>query len=115
MKHVSCVLILAALVACGPAPGGEELVSSEVTEEATDPGEVKGEEEELEIPPEGSLLLSEIIAGFEISGHTAITEVDFEGGVWEIEFVVGGEAYELKIDPVTGEALSEEPEKADGD
>jgi hypothetical protein len=107
--------MLAALVACGPAPEGEDRGSDEEAIVAADSGVVESEEEEIEIPPEGSVRLSEIIAGFEISGHTAITEVEFEDGVWEVEFVVGEEVFELEIDPMTGEALSEEPKTPDDD
>ena len=107
MKTLILVFLLAVLSGCGAAvPEGE----------APDEADVAAvETEELEIPPEGSIPLSEIIASFEIEGHTFITEVEFEDGVWEIEFVSGDEKYELEIDPMTGEALSDEPVKADDD
>ena len=110
MKIQMVILLLAVLLACGgTVQEGNEAGEADVVMAETDEGE------ELEIPPEGSIPLSEIIASFEIEGHTWITEVEFEDGVWEVEFVVGDEEYELKIDPMTGEALSDEPEKSDDD
>jgi hypothetical protein len=104
MKTPMLALLLVALVACGGgAPEGDEAVQ---TEEAS---LTAADAHDLELPPEGSLPLSEILASIEVAGHTSITEVGLEDGVWEVEFVVGGEEYELEIDPVTGEALSEEP------
>jgi hypothetical protein len=101
-KNVLFGVLLIAMVACAaPRPTGTD--------------GTRAEDEVVEIPPEGSLLLSEIVASIEIAGHTTITRVEFEDGAWEVEFVVGGEEYELEIDPMTGEALSEEPQKPDDD
>jgi hypothetical protein len=108
---------LIVMVACAaPQPGGQD--ASEPHAAAVDSEEVEDlreGDEGVEIPPEGSLPLSEIVASIEMAGHTAITEVEFEDGVWEVDFMVGGEAYELEIDPMTGEVLSDEPERADDD
>ena len=38
------------------------------------------------------------VLGLGASHHT-ITEVEFEDGAWEVEFVMDGELYEVKIDP----------------
>jgi hypothetical protein len=109
-------VLLIVLVACaGPAPESDETSAAEFAAADFEAGEDLEKEDELEIPPEGSLPLSEIIANFEIAGHTAVTEVEFEDGVWEVEFVVGDEKYALEIDPMTGEALSDEPQKPDDD
>ena len=59
--------------------------------------------------------LSEIVASVEVVSHHTITEAEFEDGVWKIEFVMDGEEYELQIDPMTGEALSEGPVKKQDD
>ena len=116
MKIQILVLLLAVLLACGgPVHEGDDAGEAEIEMAEIDDGEDVEEGEELEVPPEGSIPLSEIIASMEIAGHTWITEVEFEDGVWEVEFVVGDEEYELEIDPMTGEALSDEPEKADDD
>ena len=110
MKSILFGVLVMAMVACAaPQPDEAEAPGSDTA--AVEIAEV----EEIEFPPEGSLPLSQIIASVEIAGHTAITEVEFEDGVWEVEFVVGGEEYQLEIDPMTGEAVSEEPERADGD
>ena len=110
MKNLALLCFLTFVVACGggmpdgeeAAPTGDMSVDSDV-------------DEALEVPPEGALPLSAIIANFEIAGHTSVTEVEFENGVWEVEFVVGDEEYELEIDPMTGEALSDEPHEPDDD
>ncbi len=108
--------LLIVVAACaGPAPESDEPGAAGIATADTETGEDVEKEDELEIPPEGSLPLSEIIANFEIAGHTAVTEVEFEDGVWEVEFVVGDEEYALQIDPMTGEALSDEPQKPDDD
>ena len=93
------VLVIVLSACCAPGPGGDE-------------GEPR-ENEKIEVPPDGSLPLSEIVASVEIADHTTVTEVEFEAGAWKVEFLVGGEEYELEIDPMTGEALSDEPEKND--
>lgn len=93
------VLLIVMAACCAPDPAGVE-------------GDL-GEDEKLEVPPEGSLPLSEIVASVEIADHTTITEVEFEDGVWKVEFVAGGNEYQLEIDPMTGEALSDEPEMND--
>ena len=105
-KNVLFGVLVIVMVACGaPPPTGTD--ASGTAEKAGC--------EDFEVPPEGALPLSEILASIEVAGHNAITEVEFEGGVWEVEFVVGGEAYELDIDPMTGEALSDEPQRVDDD
>jgi hypothetical protein len=110
MKEMLLVFVLIFTLGCAaPEPEGGEPGEAEVAADVTE------QDEELEIPPEGSVPLSEIIASIEIEGHTWITEVEFEDGVWEVEFVVGDEGFELEIDPMTGEALSDEPHKPDDD
>lgn len=116
MKEIVFVIVLIFTVACAaPTPEGDATGEADVATAELEEGEELEEEEELEIPPEGSIPLSEIIANLEINGHTWITEVEFEDGVWEIEFVSGDEKYELEIDPMTGEALSDEPTRPDDD
>jgi hypothetical protein len=116
MRNRMFVVLFVLVVACGcgipegDAPDEVDVASAEFGE-----GGDLEEEGELEIPPEGSIPLSEIIANMEIEGHTFITEVEFEDGVWKVEFVVGDEEFELEIDPMTGEALSDEPRSPDDD
>jgi len=42
-----------------------------------------------------------------------VVEAEFEGGVWEIEFVMAGEEHEICIDPMTGESVDAEVEETD--
>ncbi len=117
MKEMLLVaFLIVSVAACVPqsevpdsTPSGNETEDVVYTEDF-EGGEVE-EGEELEVPPEGSLPLSGIIASLEIGDHTAITEVEFEDGVWEIEYVVGGEEYEIRVDPMTGEPLPDEEEE----
>lgn len=116
MRILLSVLLLALLVGCGaPAPTGEEATVTDIESIETEDLEVEGEdeEEELEVPPEGALPMSEILARLEALGHTRIVETEFEDGVWEVEYVVDGEEHELLVDPMTGEVLPEEDEEAE--
>ena len=117
-KGLLAMFILCCVAGCGPvaehheaepqAEVPEDLVSTEDFEE----GELE-EPEELEIPPEGALPLSEIIASLEVGDHTTIIEVEYEDGVWEVEYVVGDEEHEILVDPMTGEPLPEEDDEED--
>jgi hypothetical protein len=80
-------------------------------EQAFPAAALEEDEGEVEVPPEGALPLSEIIASLEVGAHVAIVEVEFEDGAWEIEYVVGDEVHELRVDPMTGEALDEEADE----
>ena len=80
--------LLIVVAACaGPASEFDEPGAAGIATADTETGEDVEKEDKLEIPPEGSLPLSEIIANFEIAGHTAVTEVEFEDGVWEVYYV----------------------------
>ena len=95
--------LLALLVGCAaPAPAVVEEIESE-------------EEEVSEIPPEGALPLSVILAKLEGMGYAPIVEAEFEEGAWEVEYVVDGEERELHVDPMTGEILPEQTEEPDDD
>ena len=116
MKNLWIVLLLAAFVACGtPAPESAEPEAAEYaaaeianTEDLeADEGEDEGE---IELPPEGALPKSEILAKLEALGYTGIVETEFEDGAWEVEYVVDGEEHEFRVDPMTGEILPEEAE-----
>jgi hypothetical protein len=109
-------LLLALLVACGaPAPEGEDVATADIESVETEDLEVEGEdeEEELEVPPEGALPKSEILAKLEALGYTQIVETEFEDGVWEVEYVADGEEHKLHVDPMTGEILPAEDEEAE--
>ena len=112
MKNIVTVIVLTALLGCG-APESvdhDTTASDKAPEVETEAEELEEEDEVLEIPPEGSKPLSEIIASVEVPGHLHIIEVEFEDGVWEIEYVMEGEEHELLIDPITGEAVEEDEE-----
>ena len=117
MKNLLFVLVLAGLIACGaPAQEGEE--SPKAGDPAIETAEVddlEGEEEEVEILPEGALPLPEILAKLEALGYTEIVEAEFEDGVWGVEYVVDGQNGEIHVDPMTGEILPEGPEEPDDD
>jgi hypothetical protein len=115
MKNIVIVVALAALLGCG-APGSldhDTAASDKASAVETEVEELEEEDEELEIPPAGSKPLSEIIASVEVPGHLQVFEVEFEDGVWEIEYVMDGEEHELQIDPITGEAVDDEDEETD--
>ena len=116
-KNVLFGVLLIVMVACG-APQSDRPDSSGTNVPTADKAgfeEIDIDDEDFDVPPENALLLSEILASIEVAGHNAITGVEFKDGVWEVEFVVGDEKFEIEIDPMTGEALSDEPERADDD
>jgi uncharacterized membrane protein YkoI len=86
---------------------GEAVPETEEDDAAED---LEADDEPLEVPPEGAKPLSEIVASMEVPGHLQIIEVEFEDGVWEIEYVMDGEEHELQIDPMTGESVPETEE-----
>lgn len=110
-------LALCALWACAPTGHHDPSGTNEGTEnEAIFAEDFEAEGgDELEVPPDGAVPLSEIIFSLEVGSHTAITEVEFENGVWDIDYVVGGEEYEILVDPMTGEALPDESDGPGGD
>mgnify|MGYP000497110506 FL=1 len=63
-----------------------------------------------ELPPEGSKQLSEIAKMLEEKGYKTITEVSLDRGVWEIEAYKNNEERELKVNPLTGDIISDRPE-----
>ena len=116
MKNVLlAVFLMICVMGCAPQSEVEDSAASDKhAAETVYIEDFEGEEEgKLEIPPEGALPLSEILVNLEVGNHTSIVEVEFEDGVWDIDYVVGGEAYEILVDPMTGEALDEETEKPD--
>ena len=110
-KNAWLPVFVIALCVLGCAPTAEHGGSTESGGEALYAEDFEGRSEVPEIPPPGSLPLSEIVASVEVASHHIITEVEFVGGVWEIEFVMDGEVYELQIDPLTGEPVSDSPVK----
>ena len=63
-----------------------------------------------EIPLKDAMPLSEIVKNIEDKGYTPITEISFDEGAWEAEAYKAGYERELKIDPVSGEILSDQPD-----
>lgn len=58
-------------------------------------------------PPAKSLLLSTIIEGIEKAGYTDLDDISFEHRTWEAEVRRNGMKRELRIDPATGEIVSD--------
>lgn len=68
-------------------------------------GEIKRtehEDRENELPPQGSLPLSTIVASLEKQKLGVITEVEFEDGFWEVKIHKNGTKRQLNMDPKTG-------------
>ncbi|MEC8525242.1 MAG: PepSY domain-containing protein [Pseudomonadota bacterium] len=60
-----------------------------------------------ERPPEGSKSLAEIAQIIESKGYTPITEISMDDGVWEVEAYLNNVERELRVNPMTGEVLSD--------
>jgi uncharacterized membrane protein YkoI len=58
-------------------------------------------------PPAKSLLLSTIIEGIEKAGYTDLDDISFEHRTWEAEVRRNGQKRELRVDPATGEVVSD--------
>ncbi|MCI0548379.1 MAG: PepSY domain-containing protein [Candidatus Rokubacteria bacterium] len=58
-------------------------------------------------PPANARKLSEIVRGLEAAGYTHIDEISFERRTWEVEAVRGGTKRELRVDPITGQVVSD--------
>jgi len=57
------------------------------------------------LPPDNAKPLSAIVQAVENRGIGAITEIEFDDGVWEVEFRRDGKKVEMDIDPITGEII----------
>jgi hypothetical protein len=106
MKILGLVLLAAFLGACS-APSTEDPAESAADADAVsaDELEAEGEDGMAEVPPEGALAASVILARLEGSGYAPIVEAEFEDGLWEIEYVVDGEEHEIQVDPMSGEVV----------
>jgi len=51
--------------------------------------------------------LVEIVSGVEKGGYGPVVEVSFDDGVWEVEAFKGDTAFELAVDPRSGDVISE--------
>lgn len=60
-----------------------------------------------ERPPADSKPLVEIIQTLETQGYAPITEISMDDGVWEVEAYKNNEERELRVNPLTGEILSD--------
>jgi uncharacterized membrane protein YkoI len=58
-------------------------------------------------PPAKALLLSTIIEGIEKAGYSNVHDISFEHRTWEAEVRRDGMKRELRIDPETGEVVSD--------
>lgn len=63
-----------------------------------------------DIPPPGSKALSTIVHMLELQGYFPIVEIEFEGGLWEVEAYRHGEPVEFKVDPVNAEISADRSE-----
>jgi uncharacterized membrane protein YkoI len=66
-----------------------------------------------ERPPADGMPLLEILSTLEDKGYGPVTEISFDDGVWEAEAYKDDLAFEVSIDPATGEVVSEH--RDDGD
>ncbi len=64
------------------------------------------EDAESELPQQGGVPLSKIVASLEEQKVGVITEVEFDDGFWEVEIRKNGTKRKLNIDPNTGKSRS---------
>lgn len=58
-----------------------------------------------DMPPKNSKPVSEIAASIEKQGYT-IEEIEFDDGKWEVKAYKNDQKHKLKVDPVSGEIVS---------
>jgi hypothetical protein len=63
------------------------------------------------IPPQSSKPLSEVLTAVEQKGVTAVGDVSFDDGVWEVEGYRGQQAVELHVHPQSLAILFEHPDE----
>jgi uncharacterized membrane protein YkoI len=66
-----------------------------------------------ESPPADGKQLLEIVRGLEEQGYAPIIETSFDDGVWEVEAYKNEAAFELSVNPTSGEVVSEHPDDGD--
>lgn len=66
-----------------------------------------------ERPPADARPLVDVITAIEETGFTPLVEASFDDGNWEIEAYQDDQAYELLVDPTTGEVVSKHRDEAD--
>lgn len=60
-------------------------------------------------PPDNAMTLSDLAKKLETQGFDPIVDMSYDDGQWEVEaYNVAGEKRDLKVDPVTGQVLSNE-------
>lgn len=63
-----------------------------------------------ERPPADALPLSGIIKSLEDKGYSPITDASIDDGLWDVEAYKDGKERDLKVDPVSGEIVSDKPD-----
>ena len=59
------------------------------------------------VPPKGALALSQVLRRVMEEGYSEFEEVSWENGLWEMEARRAGLKRELRVDPQTGEVLTD--------
>lgn len=60
-----------------------------------------------EKPPTNAVPLSEIASSLENQGYSPIVEMEIDDGVWKVEAYRANTKRELRINPISGEILSD--------
>lgn len=66
-----------------------------------------------EKPPADGKKLTEVLASLNDKGYAPIVEISFDDGVWEAEAYKDDTAFEVALDPSTGEVVSEHRDNGD--
>jgi uncharacterized membrane protein YkoI len=62
------------------------------------------------LPPGSAKPLSEVLTSLDAAGYTAVTDVEFDDGRWEVEALKGDAALEIHVDPQSAKVVSEVPD-----
>src|SRR5690606_7738378 len=62
--------------------------------------------------PPGSKPIVDVLKAVESAGYTAITEISFDDGAWEVEALRDGHSVEVTVSPLTVEVISARSDEA---
>ncbi len=112
-KYLVVLLCLAFLAVACADPGERHADAEPHATGSADAADGDDHVEETELPPVDGILLSEIVRTLEDSGYAPIVEIEFEGGVWEVEALHQGAIVEVAIDPMTCERVEDHEREAE--
>ncbi len=67
----------------------------------------------VEMPPQDAKPLSELVRTLEKQGYSSFVDIEFDDSQWEIKAYKEGVKRKLKVNPVSGEIVSDRQDQED--